>query len=632
MASGRLRAVLPRAHGPAVFDRTGPLLATGGADGAVHLWDTASGVEHETIAGLGAPVAFDSARSFLVAKNYNEIRLYDLDRRRDRAIIAGHLPYDDTLVWDSYKPTQGQISAVVDPGGRILATAGFEGSIRLWGTESGRELGTINVHEEISAASGDIWGLGIDPSGTILVGHLDGSVQIWDIASRRRRTEFFAGADKIESVSFDSAGQNIALAHGGKVDLWEIPAGRRKGTLVDQSAGGRSSGLVSADFAGSADTLVTRSASRALQFWDATSRVQKAELRPLTASVRMVAVSPSGDIVASAGPDCLIHLWRMSTGEKTAELQGHPGGIISLTFGDPTMFGTAAPPLVSADEMGNVRIWDTASRRSISAPINSEDNLQVLTVHPSGTVVARDRASRRMELWNIRPGGGTIVEIPSDSWHAVVDPAGQVLAIGEFGITLYHVPSGRELRKLTTSGRRVMAFSPSGEILAVGGDNGEIELWHTVSGRRKGALAGHRGVTALAFDPTGREIVIGERDGSISWRDLGGLHRRVGVGLPRNVGEVSSIAFDPTGTVVVSGGEDGSVRIWDARTGNPIGTLLAGSGGAWAVLLPEGAYKMSGNMTDRFWWTAKLRRFDVGEVDPYLPTIRRVPAGTPLPL
>nr|WP_143532609.1 hypothetical protein [Saccharothrix sp. ALI-22-I] len=51
----------------------------------------------------------------------------------------------------------------------------------------------------------------------------------------------------------------------------------------------------------------------------------------------------------------------------------------------------------------------------------------------------------------------------------------------------------------------------------------------------------------------------------------------------------------------------------------------------WAVLLPDGSYRVSGDLSDNLWWAVKLSRFEVGELDPYVPEIRKIPDDMPIP-
>jgi hypothetical protein len=53
--------------------------------------------------------------------------------------------------------------------------------------------------------------------------------------------------------------------------------------------------------------------------------------------------------------------------------------------------------------------------------------------------------------------------------------------------------------------------------------------------------------------------------------------------------------------------------------------------GGYAVLMPDGSYKLDGDPGRSLWWAIKLCRFAPGELDPYDPTIRRLPADAPIP-
>ncbi|MGH3821396.1 MAG: hypothetical protein ACRDRA_00895 [Pseudonocardiaceae bacterium] len=86
----------------------------------------------------------------------------------------------------------------------------------------------------------------------------------------------------------------------------------------------------------------------------------------------------------------------------------------------------------------------------------------------------------------------------------------------------------------------------------------------------------------------------------------------------------------PDGTLLASA-SDATVRLWDPATGVLRATLLALEAGGYAVLLPDGSYKLDGDPGRSLWWAIKLCRFAPGELDPYDPTIRRLSADAPIP-
>ena len=65
--------------------------------------------------------------------------------------------------------------------------------------------------------------------------------------------------------------------------------------------------------------------------------------------------------------------------------------------------------------------------------------------------------------------------------------------------------------------------------------------------------------------------------------------------------------------------------LWDVATGQRRATLIGLPDGGYATLTEDG-YKLDGNPADRLWWTIKLCRFAPGELDPYVRSIRHLPA------
>ena len=61
-----------------------------------------------------------------------------------------------------------------------------------------------------------------------------------------------------------------------------------------------------------------------------------------------------------------------------------------------------------------------------------------------------------------------------------------------------------------------------------------------------------------------------------------------------------------------------------------LATLIPLADDGYATLLPDGSYKLRGDPGDRLWWAMKLCRFGPGELDPYVPSIRRLPDDAPI--
>jgi WD40 repeat protein len=112
----------------------------------------------------------------------------------------------------------------------------------------------------------------------------------------------------------------------------------------------------------------------------------------------------------------------------------------------------------------------------------------------------------------------------------------------------------------------LIAYSPSGKILASVSRDNIVRLWHPATGKEVCRLAGYHGqVLALAFSPDSKFLATGGAVKTIHlWNTTTGKH--VGE-LKGHAAAVLALTFARNGKSLVSAAEDHTVRLWNIRTG-----------------------------------------------------------------
>jgi WD40 repeat protein len=137
-------------------------------------------------------------------------------------------------------------------------------------------------------------------------------------------------------------------------------------------------------------------------------------------------------------------------------------------------------------------------------------------------------------------------------------------------VTVWDLGTGQSVAKRTrhTGGILSLVFAPGGQRLAAVQERAlllcNVAPWREQWLERLQPLA-----SALAFSDDGAQLATADFDDLMLWDATGSQPR---VNWSRRDGTIS-LAFAPGGAVVAGGGADGTIRLWDAATGQPQGSL-----------------------------------------------------------
>lgn len=306
-------------------------------------------------------------------------------------------------------------SAVFNPDGSQIASASWDGTVKLWNVANGQETATLRGH----AARVDH--VAFSPDGALIASADDeGAVKLWNAVTGQETAILEGHTKTVTSIAFSPDGMWLASASFDEtVKLWNPKTGIETATLKGHTDEVR-------DFAFNSDGTRIASASRDenVKLWEVATGRETATLKGHGDVATSVVFSPDGKRIASTSWDHTVKLWDGNNGRAIATLKGHTDGV------EHVVFSPDGARIASASEDGTVKLWDAVAGREIAALIGHKSDVTSIAFSPNGTRIASASLDDTVKLWDAATGQetATLKGHTSLVFHAVFSPDGTRIA------------------------------------------------------------------------------------------------------------------------------------------------------------------------------------------------------------
>jgi serine/threonine protein kinase len=276
---------------------------------------------------------------------------------------------------------KGAVTAIAaDEQGRSIVSTGADGTLRVWNAGSGALVRTIELDDGPAGA------LAVDQT-RALTGHKTGTIVLWDLEKAEKIATFQHQEAPVTALAF-TADPNLFAAAGqaGSVVVLDL---RARAAVMPVLDGPEGDGHVLAGTR-SASVLALAGPDRNIRLWRTDTRSLARTWRGQSEAVTALGIAPGGRTVASGGGGGSVRLWSVASSRMQRSFKAHEGRVTSLTFGPGDRM------LASAGEDGLVKLWDLRSRRSPrvlrghAGPVNgvafSADGRRVLSAGQDGVI------------------------------------------------------------------------------------------------------------------------------------------------------------------------------------------------------------------------------------------------------
>jgi WD40 repeat protein len=196
------------------FSPDGKLLASGGGDNCIRLWDPDTGKEVRMLEGHDSRVTCSGfsgdGKRLVSAADNNDLRLWEVDTGKVMRRFYGHDAPVDRIA--------------LSPDGKVLAAGGRGSKLLLWDTDTGKEVQSIPIDKGYGVLA-----MTFSPDGKYFAfnNRPDKGIQLLDVADGKVIRAFEGHKDNVYELAFTADGSTlISGSADATIRAWDVASGK----------------------------------------------------------------------------------------------------------------------------------------------------------------------------------------------------------------------------------------------------------------------------------------------------------------------------------------------------------------------------------------------------------------------
>ncbi len=295
------------------------LLATGGYDNTIRLWDASSGLCYKSLSHPDKQVnalQVSPDKAYVVAGGSPSIKLYDVNAKGNDPLVT-------------YEGHSGNVTAVgFQRDGRWMYSASEDGSVRIWDPRASGSQRDYDARAGVNAVA-------LHPNqGELVSGDHSGAVRVWDLAANKCSVELSPEGDTpISAIAIASDASAVVAANfNGGLFVW-APRSSEEYTPLRRLQGHRGY-ILSARLSPDVRLLATASSDRTVRLWNVADWSPALTLTGHGRWVWDAVFSADSSYLVTASSDMTAKLWEAGTGEAVRTYSGHHKAVTAVALND----------------------------------------------------------------------------------------------------------------------------------------------------------------------------------------------------------------------------------------------------------------------------------------------------------